>query len=124
MISFRNSRYWRETRLQEKSKALACLAHCAAGEEKLRAAMIRDAMVAGLSSTAKNSSFPTIQRNRAESRATTGKPDAIAPRWEEALQSLDYVWTRLPETMKLECGRYRGRRSVFAIGVTFERAAR
>jgi hypothetical protein len=56
--------------------------------------------------------------------AQYGKPDALAPRWEEALQSLDYVWTRLPETTKLECGRYRGRRSVFAIGVTFERAAR
>jgi hypothetical protein len=56
--------------------------------------------------------------------AQYGKPDALAPRWEEALQSFDYVWTRLPDAMKLECGRYRGRRSVFAIGVTFERAAR
>jgi len=55
--------------------------------------------------------------------AKYGKPDALAPRWEEALQSFDYVWTRLPEAMKLECGRYRGRNSVFAIGVTFEQAA-
>jgi hypothetical protein len=55
--------------------------------------------------------------------ARYGKPDALAPRWEEALQSYDYVWTRLPDAMKLECGRYRGRRSVFAIGVTFEQAA-
>ena len=42
------------------------------------------------------------------------------PRWEEALQSFDYVWTQAPETMKLECGRYDGRKTVFAIGVTFE----
>jgi hypothetical protein len=55
--------------------------------------------------------------------ARYGKPDALAPRWEEALQSYDYVWTRVPDAMKLECGRYRGRRSVFAIGVTFEQAA-
>jgi hypothetical protein len=55
--------------------------------------------------------------------AKYGKPDAPAPRWEEALQSLDYVWTHLPDAMKLECGRYRGRKSVFAIGVTFEQAA-
>ncbi len=55
--------------------------------------------------------------------AKYGKPDALAPRWEEALQSFDYVWTHLPDSMKLECGRYRGRKSVFAIGVTFEQAA-
>ena len=52
-----------------------------------------------------------------------GRPDALAPRREEALQSLDYVWTHLPDAMKFECGRYRGRKSVFAIGVTFEQAA-
>jgi hypothetical protein len=51
-----------------------------------------------------------------------GKPDALAPRWDEALQSFDYVWTRLPDAMKLACGRYWGRKSVFAIGVTFEQA--
>jgi hypothetical protein len=51
-----------------------------------------------------------------------GKPDALAPRWEEALESFDYVWTQLPEVMKLECGRYQSRRSVFAIGVTMELA--
>ncbi len=55
--------------------------------------------------------------------AKYGKPDVLAQRREEALQSFDYVWTRLPETMKLECGRYRGRKAVFAIGVTFEQAA-
>ena len=55
--------------------------------------------------------------------AKYGKPDALAPRQEEALQSFDYVWTHLPDSMKLECGRYRGRKAVFAIGVTFERAA-
>jgi hypothetical protein len=51
-----------------------------------------------------------------------GNPDAMAPRWEEALGSFDYVWTHFPEVMTLECGRYRGRRSVFAIGVTLEQA--
>jgi hypothetical protein len=55
--------------------------------------------------------------------AKYGKPDALAPRWEEALQSFPYVWTHLPDAMKLECGRYRGRKSAFAIGVTFEQAA-
>jgi hypothetical protein len=55
--------------------------------------------------------------------AKYGKPDALAPRWEDALQSFDYVWTRSRDAMKLECGRYRGRKSVFAIGVTFEQAA-
>jgi len=55
--------------------------------------------------------------------AKYGKPNTLAPRWEEALQSFDYVWTHLPDSMKLECGRYRGRKSVFAIGVTFEQAA-
>jgi hypothetical protein len=49
-----------------------------------------------------------------------GKPDALAPRWEEALESFDYVWTQAPEAMKLECGRYDGRKTEFAIGVTFE----
>jgi hypothetical protein len=52
--------------------------------------------------------------------AKYGKPDALAPRWEEALQSFDYVWTRAPETMKLECGRYDRRKTIFAVGVTFE----
>lgn len=52
--------------------------------------------------------------------AKYGKPEALHPRREEALQSFDYVWTQAPETMKLECGRYDGRKTVFAIGVTFE----
>jgi hypothetical protein len=52
--------------------------------------------------------------------AKHGKPAALAPRWEEALESFDYVWTQAPEVMKLECGRYDGRKTVFAIGVTFE----
>jgi hypothetical protein len=55
--------------------------------------------------------------------AKYGKPDALAPRQEEALKSFDYVWTRLPDAMKLQCGRYQGRKPVFAIGVTFEQAA-
>jgi hypothetical protein len=52
--------------------------------------------------------------------AKYGKPDALAPRWEEALQSFGYAWTRATEMMKLECGRYDGRKTIFAIGVTFE----
>ena len=55
--------------------------------------------------------------------AKYGKPEKLAPHWEEALQSFDYVWTRSPDTMKLECGRYQGRKAVFAIGVTLEQAA-
>lgn len=56
--------------------------------------------------------------------AKYGKPQALAPRWEEALESFDYVWTRPPESMKLECGRYSGRKQVFAIGVTLEQSVR
>ena len=52
--------------------------------------------------------------------AKYGKPEALAPRWEEALESFDYVWTRSPEVMKLQCGRYAGQKTVFAIGVTLE----
>jgi hypothetical protein len=55
--------------------------------------------------------------------ARYGKPDALAPRWEEALESFDYVWTQAPEVMKLECGRYDGRKTKFAIGVTFEQTS-
>jgi hypothetical protein len=55
--------------------------------------------------------------------AKYGKPEAVAPRWEEALEYFDYVWTRLPEVMKVQCGRYQGRRAVFAIGVTLEKTA-
>jgi hypothetical protein len=54
--------------------------------------------------------------------AKYGKPQTLAPRTEEALESRDYVWTHPPEKMTLECGRYEGRKSVFAIGVTFEKA--
>jgi hypothetical protein len=54
--------------------------------------------------------------------AKYGKPQALAPRWEEALETFDYLWFRSPEVMKLQCGRYDGRKSVFAIGVTFEAA--
>jgi hypothetical protein len=55
--------------------------------------------------------------------AKYGKPEALAPRWEEALESFDYVWTQAPEVMKLQCGRYQGRKAVFAIGVTLETTA-
>jgi hypothetical protein len=55
--------------------------------------------------------------------AKYGQPDALAPRWEEALEFFDYVWARLPDSMTLECGRYQGRKAVFAIQVTFEEAA-
>lgn len=49
-----------------------------------------------------------------------GKPDGPSSRWEEALESLDYVWTRPGDVMKLECGRYFERKTVFAIAVTLE----
>jgi hypothetical protein len=52
-----------------------------------------------------------------------GKPEALAPRWEEALELFDYVWTDPPEAMTLQCGRYQGRKTVFAIGVTLEKTA-
>jgi hypothetical protein len=55
--------------------------------------------------------------------AKYGKPQALAPRSEEALQSFDYLWTRPRELMKLECGRYQGRKATFATGVTLERTA-
>ena len=74
--------------------------------------------------TSNETRYPACNNVLKSLTARYGKPDALAPRWEEALQSFDYVWTRLPDAMKLECGRYRGRRSVFAIGVTFEKAAR
>jgi hypothetical protein len=55
--------------------------------------------------------------------AKYGKPEVLASRWEEELESFDYVWTRSPEVMKLQCGRYSGRKPVFAIGVTLELTA-
>jgi hypothetical protein len=73
--------------------------------------------------TANEARYPACNDVLKPLTAKYGKPDALAPRWEEALQSFDYVWTHLPDAMKLECGRYRGRKSVFAIGVTFEQAA-
>jgi hypothetical protein len=55
--------------------------------------------------------------------AKYGKPEVLAPRWEEALESFDYVWTHAPEVMKLQCGRYQGRKAVFAVAVTLEKPA-
>ncbi len=67
--------------------------------------------------------YPTCDNVLKPLAAKYGKPDTLAPYWEEALQHFDYVWTHLPDSMKLECGRYRGRKSVLAIAVTFEQAA-
>jgi hypothetical protein len=53
--------------------------------------------------------------------AKYGKPVALAPIWEEDLESFYYVWTRPPEVMKLECGR--SGRKFFAIGVTLDQTA-
>jgi hypothetical protein len=53
--------------------------------------------------------------------ATYGRPVTRPPRWEEALESLDYQWTQGSEMMTLECGRYDGRKAVFAESVTMER---
>jgi hypothetical protein len=52
-----------------------------------------------------------------------GKPAAPTARWEEALESFDYVWTSSPEQMTVQCGRYRGRKAVFAIDVTLLKTA-
>jgi hypothetical protein len=52
-----------------------------------------------------------------------GEPEVLAPRLEEALESLDYVWTDPPEAMTLQCGRYKGQKATFAIGVTLEKTA-
>ena len=74
--------------------------------------------------TSNETRYPACNKLLKPLTAQYGKPDALASRWEEALQSFDYVWMRLPDdAMKLECGRYRGRKSVFAIGVTFEQPA-
>jgi len=54
--------------------------------------------------------------------AKYGKPRALAPRTEEALEFREYVWADSTETMTLECGRYVGRRVEFADAVTFEKA--
>jgi hypothetical protein len=51
-----------------------------------------------------------------------GRPATLPPRWEEALESLNYQWTQGSEMMTLECGRYDGRKAVFAEKVTMERA--
>jgi hypothetical protein len=55
--------------------------------------------------------------------AKHGHPQRLAPRQEEAVESTDYLWIRQREAMKLQCGRYEGRKSVFAIGLTLEPAA-
>jgi hypothetical protein len=50
-----------------------------------------------------------------------GKPRELGPRREEALDSFEFVWTHAAEVMTLQCGRYQGRETVFAIGVTLEK---
>jgi hypothetical protein len=54
--------------------------------------------------------------------AKYGKPDALTPRWEEALEYFDYVWTSPTDQMRLECGRYFRRKFVFATKISFEEA--
>jgi len=54
--------------------------------------------------------------------AKYGKPDALAPRWEDALEYFDHVWTSPTDQMTLECGRYFRRKSVFATKISFEKA--
>jgi hypothetical protein len=67
--------------------------------------------------------YPSCEAVLSPLAAKYGKPRALVPRREEALEFLDYEWTHPPEAMDLECGRYAGRTTVFAMGVTFTRTA-
>lgn len=79
--------------------------------------------VKGPASTYANETrFPACHNVLHRLVSTYGRPVALPPRWEEALESLDYQWTQGPEMMTLECGRYHGRNVVFAESVTMERA--
>jgi hypothetical protein len=69
------------------------------------------------------SRYPACNNVLSSLTAKYGKPKALAPRWEEAIEYFDYAWTHSPEVMKLQCGRYEGRKPVFAIGVTLEQTA-
>jgi hypothetical protein len=62
--------------------------------------------------------FPPCQGVLNGLAATYGKPAALPASWEEALESFNYAWIDASETMTLQCGRYRGRGAVFAMGVT------
>jgi hypothetical protein len=73
--------------------------------------------------TSNEARYPACNEVLKPLTAKYGEPEALAPRWEGALESSGYVWTHAPDAMKLECGRYLGRKPVFAIGVTFEQAA-
>ncbi len=55
---------------------------------------------------------------------TYGRPVTLPPSWEEAVQSFTYEWMHGSEMMTLECGQYRGRKAVFAMGVTMARSGR
>jgi len=74
------------------------------------------------STHANEARFPACHNVLNSLVATYGRAVTIPPRWEEALESLDYQWTQGSEMMTLECGRYDGRKVVFAESVTMERA--
>ena len=65
--------------------------------------------------------YPACDDLRNALTAKYGKPEELAPYWEEAIEHFDYLWMRAPEAMKLQCGRYQGQKPVFAIGVTLEK---
>jgi hypothetical protein len=55
---------------------------------------------------------------------TYGRPVTLPPSWEKAVESFSYEWMQGSDTMTLECGQYRGRKAVFAMGVTMARSGR
>jgi hypothetical protein len=76
----------------------------------------------GTSTRGNEARFPACHDVLDRLVATYGRPVTLPPRWEEALESSEYQWTQGSERMTLECGRYDGRKAVFAEKVTMEKA--
>jgi hypothetical protein len=66
--------------------------------------------------------YPACSDLLRELTARYGKPDVLPPRREEALEVFNHFWTHLSDAMTLECGRYSGRKFIFATSVVFEEA--
>jgi hypothetical protein len=65
--------------------------------------------------------YPPCEEVLGPLTAKYGKPQARPPQWEESLEFFEYRWTRAPETLQLECGRYESRKAIFALKVTLEK---
>jgi hypothetical protein len=74
----------------------------------------------GTSTRGNEARFPSCHDVLDKLVVTYGRPITLPPRSEEALESLSYQWAQGSEMMTLECGRYRGRKAVFAEQVTME----